>query len=869
MRRSVSRLLSGCAAGAAMIVTALAALEAQPAPGLRDIDRLREYRFGPDRAMLDAAAQVVKESLGSPSRRAEVADALAWVASSGAAFDARQFACRQLVYVASADQIPAMVRLLGDEVMAHYALMVLDRIPGPEVGDALRSAVPGLKGKALAGALDLLGQRSEPASVPVLHTALTGSDADIAQAAATALGKLGLRAADDLLMKERSRASGKVRQAIDEALLARADALAEAGRRAEAARIAAHVLESGDAGTAAPIRAAALRVLALARGASAVPDLLAGLDSPDREVSHMAAAVLREMPVAAVIGGLARGAKAGSSRSRALIADALGDRGDPAAETALLGLLSDPDVNVRSRAIAAIGKVGGAASVGTLLSRAGADDAERQQAAAALRRLRGAGVDRALVAAMDDTAPTVQGGAAATPALRRGMALTALFERGADIPKDRLMRMATSEAGPTREAALSTLRQIGEVGDVGALIGALLKAPEADRDGLSDTIVAIARRDGAGAPQVVRALLQAATPALRATLLACAGQIGGPEALNALIEAASDTDAEIQITALRALSEWPDVGPMGTLLKVAQSPPSSRARAVALRGYLRMLRLPGGDPLADAPRLYRAALDLARSDDEKRLVLSGLASIGSRDALAMARSLADSPDLSAEAEQAMLSIAHMTAGAWPTETRDALRFLAREASSQTEVRAKASELLATMERFGDFAMVWEVSPAYEREATNFSALFDMAFPPEAGASDGDIGWRVMPVGTAPEQPWLLDLLALYGGEQKVAYLRTVVWSPTEQDLIVEVGTDDGPKLWWNGEVVLANNTQRAVAPNQDRANVRARAGRNSVLLKVTQNIMGWGACVRFTDREGKPAAGLRLALPSFANEGER
>lgn len=847
-----------------MIVTALAAVAAQPAPGLRDIDRLREYRFGPDRAMLDAAAQVVKESLGSPSRRTEVADALAWVAASGAAFDARQFACRQLVYVASSDQIPAMVRLLGDEVMAHYALMVLDRIPGPEVGDALRSAVPGLKGKALAGALDLLGQRGEPASVPVLHTALTGSDADIAQAAATALGKLGFRAADDLLIKERSRASGKVRQAIEEALLARADALAEAGRRAEAARIAAHVLESGDAGTAAPMRAAALRVLALARGASAVPDLLAGLDSPDREVSHMAAAVLREMPAAAVIGRLA---KAGSSRSRALIADALGDRGDPAAEPALLGLLSDPDAGVRSRAIAAIGKVGGAASVGPLLSRAGADDAERQQTAAALRRLRGAGVDRALVAAMDETAPMVQGGAAAMPALRRGMALTALLERGADIPKDRLLRMATSETGPAREAALSTLRQIGEVGDVGALIAALLKAPEADRDGLSDTIVAIARRDGSGASQVVRALLQSQPPALRATLLACAGQIGGPEALNALIQAASDADSDIQITALRALSEWPDVGAMETLLKVAQSPPSSRARAVALRGYLRMLRLPGGAPLADAPTLYRAALDLARSDDEKRLVLSGLASIGSKDALAMARSLADSPDLSAEAEQAMLSIAHMTAGAWPTETRDALRFLAREASSQAEVMAKAFELLATMERFGDFAMVWEVSPAYEREATNFSALFDMAFPPETGASDGDIGWRVMPVGTAPEQPWLLDLLALYGGEQKVAYLRTVVWSPAEQDLIIEVGTDDGPKLWWNGEIVLANNTQRAVAPNQDRANVRARAGRNAVLLKVTQNIMGWGACVRFTDREGKPAEGLRLALPSFANEG--
>lgn len=565
----------------------------------------------------------------------------------------------------------------------------------------------------------------------------------------------------------------------------------------------------------------------------------------------MAAAVMRELPGAEVTRRLSQGLPDAPAGAKALIADALGDRGDPAAEPALVRFLADADSGVRDRAAAALGKVGGAASVLPLLRLASSSDAaERAQAESALTRLRGNGVDRALLAAMDDSDSAIRGGA-----------LTALLERGGEIPKDRILRMATTETGPARAAALSTLRRIGDSGNIDTLIGLLLKAPETDRDALSETIVAICRRDSAGAPKVMRALQQASNPADRIALLACSGQFGGAEALTALVAAAADADAEIQITALRAISEWPTVEPMDTLLKITRDPPNSRARAVALRGYLRMLRLPGGAPLADAPGRYREALELARSDDEKRLALSGLASVGSKEALAMARSLADSADLRAEAELTMLSIAHMTAGAWPDETRDALRHLAAQAEN-ADVRQRSASLLATMDRFGDFAMAWEVSPPYEREATNFSVLFDVAFPPETGASAREVGWRVMPVGTAPDQPWLLDLLALYGGEQKVAYLRTAVWSETERDLVIEIGTDDGPRVWWNGRQVFANNTQRAVAPAQEKVTVRAAAGWNMMLLKVTQNVMGWGACVRFADADGKPA-GVRLALPSF------
>src|SRR5205807_2275046 len=103
------------------------------------------------------------------------------------------------------------------------------------------------------------------------------------------------------------------------------------------------------------------------------------------------------------------------------------------------------------------------------------------------------------------------------------------------------------------------------------------------------------------------------------------------------------------------------------------------------------------------------------------------------------------------------------------------------------------------------------------------------------------------------------LLAAVGGEQRVAYLRTAVWSDSSRELILEAGSDDGLKIWWNGSVVLAHNVARAVAPGQEKVTVRAKQGWNRILFKVTQNIMGWGACARFTNPDGSRADKLRFA----------
>ena len=106
------------------------------------------------------------------------------------------------------------------------------------------------------------------------------------------------------------------------------------------------------------------------------------------------------------------------------------------------------------------------------------------------------------------------------------------------------------------------------------------------------------------------------------------------------------------------------------------------------------------------------------------------------------------------------------------------------------------------------------------------------------------------------KPWIVDLAKLLKGDQRCAYLRVKIESPRAQAAQLEVGSDDGVKVWLNGEVVHANNTPRGVVPWQDKVPVRLDQGANVLLLKVCQGAGGWGACARIVGTDGNGLDGL-------------
>jgi len=215
----------------------------------------------------------------------------------------------------------------------------------------------------------------------------------------------------------------------------------------------------------------------------------------------------------------------------------------------------------------------------------------------------------------------------------------------------------------------------------------------------------------------------------------------------------------------------------------------------------------------------------------------------------------------AEAEQAMLKLAKAMVGSSRDDAKGALDKLVA-ATANAGLKKQAQDALDQIDKFGDFLTGWQVTGPYAQENKSQPELLELAFAPEK-ADARDVAWRVLPAGTQPAKPMILDLAgACGGGESKVAYVRTWVQSDKEQPAKFEFGTDDGNKLWLNGKVVHANPAGGAATPGKYKVDVALKQGWNALVMKVLQDTGPWEFCFRIRRPDGSRLDGLKVqALP--------
>ena len=136
-------------------------------------------------------------------------DRSAAVLSSDATFAQKLLACKRLGQIGTERVVPVVAPLLTDEKLSHGARIALETIPGPASAAALRDAVPKLKGDLLVGVINSIGARRDTEAVAILSQKLHGSDAQIAAAAAAALGKIGNPQAAEVLLAQSKRSWSK------------------------------------------------------------------------------------------------------------------------------------------------------------------------------------------------------------------------------------------------------------------------------------------------------------------------------------------------------------------------------------------------------------------------------------------------------------------------------------------------------------------------------------------------------------------------------------------------------------------------------------------------------------------------------------
>ena len=198
------------------------------------IDMTGKGKVPQDQGVLKAIDGAVVATYGDAAARKELETRLAAVLKTGASRAAKDFVCRKLTIIGTAESVPALAALLPYKDLSHMSRYALERICAPEAAAAMRDALPKVSGAIKIGVIGSLGARRDAASVAAVTPLLADSDKAVACAAAAALGAIGTPEAATALCDCAKKATEGVKAAAADASLACAERLLAEGKKAEA-----------------------------------------------------------------------------------------------------------------------------------------------------------------------------------------------------------------------------------------------------------------------------------------------------------------------------------------------------------------------------------------------------------------------------------------------------------------------------------------------------------------------------------------------------------------------------------------------------------------------------------------------------------
>ena len=559
----------------------------------------------------------------------------------------KALACKQLALCGTQDAVPALVPLLADEHMAAWARIALEVIPDAAVDEAFRESLGKLNGRCLIGVINSIGIRRDAKAVALVAAKLNDNDAEVAAAAAVALGRIGDDAAAKALENALTGAAPAVRLAAAEGCILCAEKRLAAGKADEA--IAMYDLMRAKSDLPKQRIREATRGAIVARRAAGVPLLVELLRSTDKEMFRLGLTVARELPGKETTDALAAELSKGESERQSLLILALADRGDKAALPIILQTAKSGSDSVKVTTAEVVKQLGDVSCVPLLLDLAvDANPAVAKTAVESLAALAGKEIDAEIAARLTGAQGNV-----------RRVLLQLAGDRVLTAAIPEVIKAASDPDLQVRLQALSTLGYAVEFKDLSVLIDRVAVAPEnaeeakAARDAFKAACLRMPDIEACAAKIV--AAMGAAKVSAKIDLLEVLAALGGKKALEAVAAAAADSDANLQDAGSRLLGEWMtlDAGPV--LLNLAKSAADAKYEVRAVRAYIRLVRQ---FPMPDDERakMCRTAMTIAKRDAEKKLLLGVLERYPSHAGLVLAAEAAEIASLKADATKTVLVV---------------------------------------------------------------------------------------------------------------------------------------------------------------------------------------------------------------------
>jgi len=582
-----------------------------------------------------------------PTGRPPAEKALLAFLKTSAPLPAKMAVCRELRILGGPASIPVLEGFLTDKDMSDPARYALEDIPEEEADLALMRALDKTSGNLRLGIIQALGFRKYPEAAGPLGKILAGKNETEAVAAAYALGRIGGKTAMAGFVRALGSPSAIIKKAAMSAILAWAEGPSGLNDPAALPAIDAILAAKPDAA----IRRAATRAKISASGEKARAALVGLLRSDDEVVQEAAIGKIKDVFPAGDIGqitplltGLPEGSRV---KLIAVLAEYPGKLVLPAVRDRVKSS-SQPERIAVLKALAFVGDP----SVVPVLAEAAAGSSGEEQAAAraSLGWVKGRDFDEAVLARLDSGAPEAV----------KSELIQAVGERRIFSGKSVLLGQLSGASIPLRIQALKVLKVIGTPSDIPSLLNHLARAgDETEREEIESAAAALALKiaQPIGRSDIVKARLRTERdPARRAGLIRILAKIGDDSALPLLRQNLMSSEATVKDAAIRAISDWPTAAPVEDVYEIAKKAEGETHRLLALRAFIRLTALSKYRIPENAVSDLRLALEMSRRPEEKRLALAALPDFACPDALRLARSFLNDPDLQAEAKAAVTAI---------------------------------------------------------------------------------------------------------------------------------------------------------------------------------------------------------------------
>ncbi|MBN2089964.1 HEAT repeat domain-containing protein [candidate division KSB1 bacterium] len=647
------------------------------------LNEIVTYDFGRDRQILSEIADSVKSALQSVEELKQIELSMIKFLESDATYASKQFVCKHLSIMGTEDAVPVLSKMLVEENNSDIARYALERIPGEKVDKALQKALSKTDGKVKIGIINTIGERKDVNAVKALSKLLKNSDEQIASSAAAALGKIADDESIEALAKAEQYSEGKLRRAVLDAYLKCADQLVKNGKRTEADKIYEQL---SDAKNPMAIRQAAIGGMVNAAGDNTFTSIAEILKKNDQQINTVAITLVRDLPASQQIDKITEVLPSLSSENKIQLIAALSDRGIADARDAVIKAVKDDDQQVRIAAIEALAQLGNENDVELLaqVAATGSND-EKEAAQFSLSRLKGEKVDQVIISKISTAENDIKIELITSTATRNITSATAV-----------LLKTANDADRKVRTESYKSLGEIADVKYLPELIDRLLNVQnESDRGRIEKTVVAVVRKipeSTERASYVLKVLPKAKDVKTKGSLLKVLGSIGDTNAFPVLKSSLKDKNEDIQMAAIEALSSWQTTEPYDELLKIAQKSNNEIHQILALRGCIQLIGLESDRSPDETMKLYKTTMNLAKNDNEKKMILSGLANVISEDAMKMADEYLDNEAVQSEAEAAIIRISYRSRNRFPETTQKALEHLIRVSKNERFLETAKSML---------------------------------------------------------------------------------------------------------------------------------------------------------------------------------